>query len=59
MSRNKKEKRDSGKNWETSHPVIRRKCPNKEEGENKEGKEGFRELKIKKKGGISGIDVEK
>ena len=48
-----------GKKWEASRPVIRRKCPNKEEWREQRRKGGIPGIDNKEgKGGISGIDRE-
>ena len=49
-----------GKKWEPSRPVLRRKCPAKEERREQRTKGGILGIDNKEeKGGISGIDREK
>ena len=48
LSHNNKERGIPGKKWEARRPVIRRKCPNKEEWREQRRKGGIPELIIKK-----------
>ena len=57
LSRNNKERGIPGKKWEARRPVIRRKCPNKEEWREQRRKGGILGTDNKEgKRGIFGID---